>query len=175
MHSVYLPLYVYFSHFGRKSLALSIFLSISVKYICMYPESKYGLNATFSFGDVSRNSSHVYSFGSLPGFFNVSSSILCFRFTYASCFPFPPIPFICSLSVFLFSIYYVLSFTIYGIPLTLIGMHMLNWFTSKPNVDVENAIFPSIIFTVNADGIKYCLKYWRPSPMIIHVIPSMVS
>ena len=62
-----------------------------------------------------------------------------------------------------------------GIPLTLIGMPTINWFTRNTNVDVGNAIFPSIIFSVNADGIKDCLKYWCPYPMIIHVITQMVS
>ena len=41
-----------------------------------------------------------------------------------------------------------------GIPLKLIGMPMLIWFTSNNNDDVRNAIFRSIIFPVNSDGIK---------------------
>ena len=47
--------------------------------------------------------------------------------------------------------------------------------TRNPNVDVRNVICPSIIFSVNAYGIKDCLKYWLPYPMIIHVITWMVS
>ena len=34
---------------------------------------------------------------------------------------------------------------------------------------------PSILFPVNADGINNCIKYWRPSPRIIHMIHWMVS
>ena len=62
-----------------------------------------------------------------------------------------------------------------NISLTMIGIPMLSWFISKPNVDSGNAICPSIIFPMNDYGIKDCLKYWRQSPMIIHVIPRMVS
>ena len=61
------------------------------------------------------------------------------------------------------------------ITLTIIGMSIINWFTRKPNVDVGNEIFPYIIFSVNAASIKDCLKYWHPSPMIIHMISWMVS
>ena len=61
-----------------------------------------------------------------------------------------------------------------GIILTLIGISMINWFTKKPNSDVGNEKFASIIFPVNADVIKECLKYWRPFPMINHVIPWIV-
>ena len=62
-----------------------------------------------------------------------------------------------------------------GIIMTLIGMIMLNWFNSKSNVDVGNDICTKIIFPVNYNGIKYRLKYWRPYPMISHVIPRMDS
>ena len=62
-----------------------------------------------------------------------------------------------------------------GIPLTLIGMSILNWFTNNPNVDVVNAIWPLITFPVNYDGIKDGVKYWSPYPMIRHIINGVVS
>ena len=67
------------------------------------------------------------------------------------------------------------AFHFSGIPLTHIGLPKLNWFTIKPNADYGNTIFPSILFPVNADDIRDCLKYWRPYPIISRVVPWMVS
>ena len=83
MQKVDLPLYVFFSQVGSESIALSISFSIYIRYIFLYPESKYGSNTAFSFGDVSRNSSTVYIFGSILALFCVS-----FGLFYESLWPF---------------------------------------------------------------------------------------
>ena len=69
MHSVDLSLYMYFYHFGSESVALSMYLRISVKYSYLYPVVKYGVNNPFSFGYGQRRSYPVYSFGSIPALF----------------------------------------------------------------------------------------------------------
>ena len=96
-------------------------------------------------------------------------SMVCFMCTFESCLVIGLFFFPCARYI----VYQYFRFS--GIPLTLIGMPMLNCFTGKPNVDVGNAIFPSIISPVNADDIKDRLKNWHPYPMIIHVIHHMVS
>ena len=78
----------------------------------------------------------------------------------------------CLFSCVQYTVYKVFYFP--GMPLTLIGMPILNCFIIKPNVGVADLICPSIIFPVNSDGIKDCLKYWIPYPMIIRVLPWMV-
>ena len=83
--------------------------------------------------------------------------------------PYPLSP-ACMFCCGLYPMYMDLHFS--GILLTLIGMHMLSWFTSKPNVDIGNTIF---FRYMNDDGIMYCLKYLRLYPMIIQLIPPMVS
>ena len=63
-----------------------------------------------------------------------------------------------------------MDFHIPDIPLTLIVMTIIDWFTINLNSDIGNEIWTSIMFIVNAEGIKDCLKYWLPPPMISHVI-----
>ena len=134
------------------------------------------MNADFVFGDVSRNISPVYSFGSPPDLFSVFSGLFFMFLWMVICdwSPHPyPISVPCFFSCYRYTLY--LDFHFSGIPLNLISIPMLNWFRINPNVDVGNAIFPSIIFPVNDDVIKDCLKYFLPYPMISHVIPWMVS
>ena len=109
-------------------------------------------------------------------FFCVSSGMFCVSFCpFLSAWP--PRPYTFYPPYFSpydwYPMYWALLFI--GIPLTLIGMPILSWFTSKPNVDFGNTICPSIIFTVSADGVKDCLRYWSPSPMISQVTPRIVS
>ena len=65
--------------------------------------------------------------------------------------------------------------SIFRYPAAFYWMPIINWFNNNPNVDVGNAFWSSIMFPLNAYGIKFCLKYWSIYPMINHVITHMVS
>ena len=90
----------------------------------------------------------------------MSSGLFCVYLWLLPC-DFPPRPYSLSVPCFLssdrFTVYCYFHF--FGIPLTLIGMPMLNWFTRNTNVDFGNVIRPSVMFPVNTYVIKYCLKY----------------
>ena len=84
-----------------------------------------------------------------------------------------PLSITCLFSCAQYTVYRDIHFP--NIPLTMIGIPMLSWFISKPNVDSGNAIIPSILFPVKSDGINCYLKYWGPFPMISHIILCMIS
>ena len=105
----------------------------------------------------------MWSFGSLPALFVcilVCFFVCLYLLPHAS--PLHPHPLYvpCLFPRDLYAVYW--AFCFYRILLTLVGIPMLNLFTSKPKVDVGNAVCPSILFPVIADVIKDYLKYWRP-------------
>ena len=94
-------------------------------------------------------------FGSIPTLLYLLSGMFCVSVCPLSS-AWPPRPCPLSSPCFrpgdLYTVYWDLYF--YSITLTLIGIPMLSLFSRKPNVDIADAIRPSIQFTLNDDGIK---------------------
>ena len=99
----------------------------------------------------------MYSFGYLTSLFCVSYYLFCVSLWPLTLY-FPPqlypLYVSCLCSCAWYDVYQ--AFRFYGIPLTLIGVPIINWFTIKPNVDVGNVICTSILFSISSDSIKDC-------------------